>query len=213
VAAGLGLALLVALRLRAGHAAAFGHARTAIVSLNPCSDAILAEVADPGQVLALSHYSRDPRSSSMDVGWPGASATRGTVEEVLALHPDLVLGDTFLGPARARPMIASAFPSASHCHDRGRQPRAGPPHCRAGGASGRGERLVARIDAALAAAAPPPGGARAHRRLAIGRDRARRRHADRRSAAAHRLRQFSAARGCARRTCCRSNGCSPIRRA
>jgi iron complex transport system substrate-binding protein len=101
VAAGLRLALLVALRLRAGHAAAFGHASApAIVSLNPCSDAILAEVADPGQVLALSHYSRDPRSSSMDVGLARRfPATRGTVEEVLALHPDLVLGDTFLGPA------------------------------------------------------------------------------------------------------------------
>ena len=36
-----------------------------IVSLNPCADAIIAEVAAPGQLLAISHYSHDPRASSM----------------------------------------------------------------------------------------------------------------------------------------------------
>ena len=36
-----------------------------IVSLNPCADAILAEVADPAQLLAISHYSHDPRATSM----------------------------------------------------------------------------------------------------------------------------------------------------
>ena len=32
-------------------------AHPSIVSLNPCTDAILAEVADPAQILALSRYS------------------------------------------------------------------------------------------------------------------------------------------------------------
>ncbi len=73
-----------------------------IVSLNPCTDAILAEVADPAQILAISHYSRDPRSSSMDMRVAQAlPSTRGTVEEVLALHPDIVLGSTFIDPATA----------------------------------------------------------------------------------------------------------------
>jgi iron complex transport system substrate-binding protein len=68
-----------------------------IVSLNPCLDAILVEVAAPGQVLALSHYSRDPGSSSI----PATVAARfpvtgGTAEEVIALQPDLVLASTFL---------------------------------------------------------------------------------------------------------------------
>ena len=40
--------------------------RSSIVSLNPCADAILAEVAAPGQLLAISHYSKDPRASSME---------------------------------------------------------------------------------------------------------------------------------------------------
>jgi iron complex transport system substrate-binding protein len=68
-----------------------------IVSLNPCLDAILVEVAAPGQVLALSHYSRDPASSSI----PSEVAARygvtgGTAEEVIALRPDLVLASSFL---------------------------------------------------------------------------------------------------------------------
>ena len=36
-----------------------------IVSLNPCTDAILAEVTAAGQLLAISHYSHDPRGTSM----------------------------------------------------------------------------------------------------------------------------------------------------
>ncbi len=70
------------------------------VSLNPCLDAILVEVAAPDQVLALSHYSRDPAASSMD---PARAAqfgvTGGTAEEVIALRPDIVLASSFIAPA------------------------------------------------------------------------------------------------------------------
>ena len=75
-------------------------ARPTIVSLNPCTDAILAEVAEPAQVLAISHYSHDPRSTSMDLAEARRfRATGGTVEEVLALGPDLVVAGSFLPPA------------------------------------------------------------------------------------------------------------------
>jgi iron complex transport system substrate-binding protein len=74
-----------------------------IVSLNPCTDAILAEVADPAQLLAVSHYSHDPRASSMPVEQARRfRATGGTVEEVLALDPDVVVASTFLPPATAQ---------------------------------------------------------------------------------------------------------------
>lgn len=70
------------------------------VSLNPCLDAILVEVAAPGQVLALSHYSRDPSASSMDVERAREyGVTGGTAEEVLALGPDIVLASSFIAPA------------------------------------------------------------------------------------------------------------------
>jgi len=75
-------------------------ARPTIVSLNPCSDAVLAEVARPGQLLAISHYSHSAASSSMDLAEARRfRAVSGSAEEVLALHPDLVVADPFLAPA------------------------------------------------------------------------------------------------------------------
>ncbi|MFN4019445.1 MAG: ABC transporter substrate-binding protein [Erythrobacter sp.] len=69
------------------------------MSLNPCLDAILVELARPEQVLALSHYSRDPGSSSIPAGIAARFAvTGGTAEEVIALGPDLVLASSFLPP-------------------------------------------------------------------------------------------------------------------
>ncbi len=77
--------------------------RPTVVSLNPCADAILAEVTAPGQLLAISHYSQDPASTSMSLGkamrYP---STGGTAEEVLALAPDMVVADDFLAPATRR---------------------------------------------------------------------------------------------------------------
>lgn len=123
-----------------------------IVSLNPCTDAILAEVAGPGQVLALSHYSRDPRTGSMNT----ASALRygttsGTVEEVLALDPDIVVGGSFMPPAtraafarlgiRVETVGIAATVDESAAQVRQLAALAGHPE--------RGEALVRRIDAAV----------------------------------------------------------------
>jgi iron complex transport system substrate-binding protein len=99
------LAALLAVALT-GCAAPPAERRTAgptIVSLNPCTDAILAEVADPAQLLAISHYSHDPRATSMPLNAARRfRATGGTVEEVLALDPDVVVAGTFLPPATAQ---------------------------------------------------------------------------------------------------------------
>jgi len=72
-------------------------AHPTIVSLNPCLDAILVEIAPPGQVLALSHYSRDAASSSIPAEVAARyGVTGGTAEEVIAARPDLVLASIFL---------------------------------------------------------------------------------------------------------------------
>ncbi|MGB3472388.1 MAG: ABC transporter substrate-binding protein [Erythrobacter sp.] len=110
---GLVLGVALAASLLAGCAPADGggaatapdHPRPAIlaptfVSLNPCLDAILVEVALRDQVLALSHYSRDPEGSSIDLNLARSLPyTGGTAEEVIALAPDIVLASTFMAPA------------------------------------------------------------------------------------------------------------------
>jgi len=60
--------------------------------MNPCVDAILLEVALPAQIAAISHYSQDPRATSI----PLAAAARypavsDAAEDVIAAHPDLVI--------------------------------------------------------------------------------------------------------------------------
>ena len=70
------------------------------VSLNPCLDAILIEVAKPEQILALSHFSRDPASSSIEPDEASRFAvTGGTAEEVIALRPSHVIASTLIAPA------------------------------------------------------------------------------------------------------------------
>lgn len=134
--------------------------RPTIVSLNPCSDAILAEVADPAQILALSHYSHDPRSSSMDVRLARRfPATGGTVEEVLALKPDIVVAGTFLPSASRAAMERYGMTVQGFVIEHDVEESEGQIRALAGlaGHPERGEALIARIRAALAAAAPPKG--------------------------------------------------------
>jgi iron complex transport system substrate-binding protein len=129
-------------------------ARPTIVSLNPCTDAILAQVADPEQILAVSHYSHDPRASSMPLGEARRfRATGGTVEEVLALDPDLVVGSSFMAPATRAALarlglrvetVGIAATVADSAAQVGRL-------AALAGHPARGEALVARIEAALAA--------------------------------------------------------------
>lgn len=63
-----------------------------IVSLNPCVDAVLMRVADPGQIIAISHYSQDPEATSIPLDVASRfRITSHTAEEVVALAPDHVL--------------------------------------------------------------------------------------------------------------------------
>lgn len=81
-------------------ALAIGKQQPTIVSLNPCADAILAEVSAPEQLLAISHYSHNAASTSMALEKALTfKATGGTVEEILALNPEVVVGSSFMAPA------------------------------------------------------------------------------------------------------------------
>lgn len=131
-----------------------------IVSLNPCSDAVLAEVADPGQLLAISSWSQDPASSSMDVAAARRfRATGGTVEEVLALHPDVVVAGSFIAPATraAFARLGVRIETVGIAHSIAESEAQVRDVARIAGHPERGAAMVARIEAALARAAPPPG--------------------------------------------------------
>ena len=71
---------------------AFAVAPRRIVSMNPCVDAVLREVAAPGQIAAISQYSHDPRATSVPLDWALAyPANNGSAEDVIAARPDLVI--------------------------------------------------------------------------------------------------------------------------
>lgn len=131
-----------------------------IVSLNPCTDAILGEIADPAQILAISAYSHDPRATSMPLDearkYP---ATSGSVEEVLALHPDIVIAGGHVGPATLDAMqrLGIRFVQTPVANSVAESAAGIRTIARAIGQQPRGEQLIARTDAALSRAAPPAG--------------------------------------------------------
>ncbi len=60
--------------------------------MNPCVDAVLMEIADPAQIAAISHYSQDPRATSIPLEralrYPAVS---DSAEDVIGKAPDLVI--------------------------------------------------------------------------------------------------------------------------
>lgn len=130
-------------------------AERGVVSLNPCADAMLVALA-PDRIASLSHYSRDPAATSiaLDIARRYPS-NAGTAEEVIALRPALVVASSFTEPA-TRSALARAelhtlyldspttvVASQAQVHAL----------AEAVGVPAAGERLNARIDAAIRATA------------------------------------------------------------
>lgn len=148
----LARAVLIALALLATPVKA---APRRIVSINPCTDAILMHVADVGQIAGISHYSKIARSSSITRSQAERfTATSGTAEEVVALAPDLVIAGAHVAPATVMALRRLGIgllqlgvaDTIAQSRDQVRQIAA------AAGHPDRGDRLNARIDAAVAAA-------------------------------------------------------------
>jgi iron complex transport system substrate-binding protein len=155
------LALATAACAQPGPARHLKSTHPTIVSLNPCTDAILADVTAPGQLLAVSRYSHEPSGTSMPLRVARRfPATGGTVEEVLALDPDVVVASSYADPAslqafrrlgiRVETVGIAASVAESEAQVRWLAALAGEP--------ARGEALVAGIERSVAAArrAGPP---------------------------------------------------------
>ncbi len=95
-------AILLALLL-GGCAKPLGSAATGgggIVSTNPCVDSVLVRILPPARIAAISHYSQDPSATSIPIEVARRfQGIAGTAEEVIALHPDLVIASTYTPPA------------------------------------------------------------------------------------------------------------------
>jgi iron complex transport system substrate-binding protein len=130
-----------------------------VVSLNQCLDAVLLQVADRSQIAALTYRSRDPEVSIVADQARSFPFTRETAEEVVALRPDLVIAgrrsalQTRLTLKRLGIRVEEFSVPESVAASLAQVRRI------AGlvGQAGRGEALIARIQAALARAAPPKG--------------------------------------------------------
>jgi iron complex transport system substrate-binding protein len=123
-----------------------------IVSANPCVDAVLSEIAVPGQIAAVSAFSHDPDSASAPVDWARQHPAVGiTAEEIIAAHPRLLLTGNLaststnaaLSKARIKMITFGVPATVEESVSQVRQ------IARAIGREPAGEALVARIDAAL----------------------------------------------------------------
>lgn len=63
-----------------------------VVSINVCTDALLAELLPRERIAAISHLGLDPHFSPRARALVGLRVIRGDADEVLALDPDLVVG-------------------------------------------------------------------------------------------------------------------------
>lgn len=89
--------LAAALALWAGVAVAAPPQR--VVSMNLCTDQLAMLMADPGQLVSVSHLSLDPLSSSMVKEARGYPINRGGAEQIYLMRPDLVLAGTYTSRA------------------------------------------------------------------------------------------------------------------
>jgi iron complex transport system substrate-binding protein len=73
-----------------------------VMSLSLCTDELLLELLPPERIASVTYYAHQP---AVLKHWPAAAGIRenfGSAEEIVALHPDLVLAGTFTTPASRR---------------------------------------------------------------------------------------------------------------
>jgi iron complex transport system substrate-binding protein len=133
-----------------------------VVSLNLCSDQLLIELLPRERIAGVSHLAADPTVSAVAERAIGLPVTRGEAESVLALDPDLVLAGAFSTPAtvyileRVGRRVVRVGPASELAGIRREVRRV----ARALGEPARGEEMLARLDADLAAAGGTTGEAK-----------------------------------------------------
>lgn len=130
-----------------------------IISLNMCADQLVVALADPEQIAGLTEWARDPDLSAVAARARALPITHRSVEEVMARHPDLVIGAPFRTKAMLAPLAAGGLRMVELP---GKEGVAGIEEtiatvAAAVGHPERGRALVAGLRRDLAAIGPPPG--------------------------------------------------------
>ncbi|MEO9598901.1 ABC transporter substrate-binding protein [Parasphingorhabdus sp.] len=82
-----------------------------VISINPCADALLMQLADKHQIKSISHYSHDERATSIGLSLARQfPATSGTAEEILAMRPDLVVAGSHIAIPTERALDRLGIP-------------------------------------------------------------------------------------------------------
>lgn len=151
------IALLAAGALSAAPGPSRPHKPMRIVSLNLCADQYLLALADRDQIAALTQFARDPAMSAAAAQAARLPVSRGSAEDVLALAPDLIIAAPG-GRADMRAALVGRnyptieLPPANNYAEILAQIRE---VAAAIGQVGRGEALIARMNADLAALPRP----------------------------------------------------------
>jgi iron complex transport system substrate-binding protein len=124
-----------------------------IMSLKVCTDELLLDLVPPERIASVTFLSREKAGLKY---WPQAASipvNHGSAEEILNLHPDLILTDPFMAPA-LRSLLAKTgakiveVPPADNFDQIRSVTRL---VAKAVGEEGRGEALIAQMDRDLAA--------------------------------------------------------------
>ncbi len=148
---GLGLCLGLAL------AAPALAAPERVVSMNLCTDQLALLLAAPGQLVSISWLARDPRSSPLAAEAAKVPVNSGLAEEIYLLNPDLVLAGSFTARETVEMLrrlgvpVLVVEPAYSIAEAREGITTMGAALGREAAAAD----LLARLDAGLAAVAPP----------------------------------------------------------
>jgi iron complex transport system substrate-binding protein len=124
-----------------------------VVSSNLCADRLVLQLADRERVLSVSRFAADPAASTVAGLAAGIPVNRGNAEDIMTFHPDLVVLGAFdahltANMLRSLGIQVHVLPIAESVEEartaiRGLAADLGVPE--------RGERLVAEMDAGLAA--------------------------------------------------------------
>lgn len=130
-----------------------------IVSLYVCADELVLQLAERRNIASVTFLSRDPLNSNVADLAAKVPVNYGRAEEVLAQKPDVVLAGAFTTRPAVAMLKRAGVPIAELGVPRNLDDVRGDIRTVAGaiGETGNGERMIAALDARIAALPPPQG--------------------------------------------------------